>query len=405
MRIFRNWKRLFLLVLIVSIIGSSNVHAVESKGNMLVDTSITAVQATKGKLATVSYVNKVLSFLVQPLTGHDAQSLIVRDLFEYYCEQTNGKYFQKQKNGEFSTILTGTILISEDEWTFIQENLDEPLTEAIVDIFAERIANADGIVADCRNTTTYEQFYSIIENFIPEYKDWVQGNRAAIEFWIREALKQQDSVQYYFGDILHETLHEASARKSGTFQSRRTTQNSWQVWRRDSRSWELLNHQSDEWVALSVGDLPGTFAVLDNEFFTDLGLKDSLIYSTYAHSSSTVNKFNLIGVMDELQSVIVSMRADAVLNSIDYYADDVRTMSPQIIRNYCWFRGLALCYVSELQRYDESKYNQFIKDPLLPNLLRDMITYGDNCALCLGKPITLKKSQAFYSFAQLANLP
>lgn len=405
MRIFGKWKRLFLLALIVSIINSSNVYAVESQENTLVDASITTVQTAEGKLATVSYVNKALSFLAQPLTGHDTQSLIVRDLFEYYCEQTNGKYFQKQENGEFSTILAGTILITEDEWAFIQKNLDEPLTEAVVDIFAERIANADGIVADCGNTTTYEQFYTIVENFMPEYKDWVLDNQAAIKFWIKESLKQQDSVQYYFGDILHETLHEASAQKSGTFQSRRTTQNSWQVWRSDSHLWKLLNPQSNEWITLSVSDLPRTFTVLDDDFFANLGLKDSLIYSTYAHSSSTVNKFNLIGIMDELQSVIVSMRADAILNSIGYYADDVRTISPQIIRSYCWFRGLALCYVSKLQRYDESKYQQFIKDPLLPDLLRDMITYGDNCALCFGKPIALKKSQAFYSFARLANLP
>lgn len=391
-------KQLFIIFLVI-LSMSSNVYAAEPQAGFSVGGEANNIQFTDSKLVTASYINKVFPFLDQPLTENDAQSLAIRDLFEYYYQQTNGKYFQKLENGEFSTILTGTILITEDEWAFIQENWEEPLTEKVVDIFAERVANADEIVAGGRNTTTYEQFYSIVENFMPEYKDWVQENRAAIEFWIKESLKQQDFVQYYFSDILHETLHEASARKSGTFQSRRTTQNSWQVWRRDSHSWKLLNPQSNEWLTLSVNNLPGTFSVLDREFFVDQGLQTSSLYLAYSQSSSTVNKYNLIGIMDELQSVIVAMRADAILNSIDYYGDDVRVIASKTIQDYCWFRGLALHYVSELKTYNKPKYEQLMENDLLIELLRDMINYGDDCALSLGRPSTRKSCQLYYDFA------
>lgn len=404
MRFSTNLKQLCILALVI-LSMSGNVYAAESQNCPFVEADISSFQPADSKLATVSYINKAFSFLEQPLTENDDHLLVIRDLFEYYYQQTNGKYFQKLKNGEFSTILVGTILITENEWVFVQENLDEPLTENMVNVFVERVTNADDIVNSGRNTTTFKQFYSIIENFMPEYKDWVLENRAAIEFWIKESLKQQDFVQYYFGDILHETLHEASARKSGTFQNRRTNQNSWQVWRQDSHSWKLLNPQLNEWTTISVRNLPRTFSVLSKKFFADQGLKTSPLYSVYSQSSSTVNKFNLIGIMDELQSVIVEMRADAILNSIDYYDDDARVIASRTIQDYCWHRGLALCYVAELQQYDKDKYQQLMDDPLLPNLLRDMINYGDGCALSLGRPVTRKSCQPYYAFARLANLP
>lgn len=356
------------------------------------DTPSTAVVETQKTTAAFSQeeVDSVLNGQTDgPITIQEIQSLLdipaenrsfwksgaqyatVYDFLYLYMEQY-GQRFVTYTGDAFLYPAGDSMWMSADEWAYFVDHIDTLIRRSSVLIVLMRTQQCEDFLRARHIPDTYERYKEVVDAFYPEFSDFVDENREAVEFWIKpfSPTGNQSYIKTYFSTLLHELQHEISAKKSNTFDRRAVVNNSWAVYSRKPSTYYYYNVAQKEWVSIDPISVPASSSMIDPS--TPEAMKNTMLYELYYSGNSSSNNWGLYGLLLEFASSEITLRTDVLSTSIDYHYDKV----PALTQEMCYFwEGSVLHYLAGLQEKKPEAYAQIMEDKQLLQLIVDLSSY------------------------------
>ena len=174
-----------------------------------------------------------------------------------------------------------------------------------------------------------------------------------------------------FSSIMHEIAHEQSAKKSGVFQRRYVTANTWGVyWSSMPNHIWSFNPNTKCSTELVVYPIPKTLDLIKREEIPE-DVKKTVYYKVYFAKDSMSNLIAIYGMLEELCASSIDIRMNVIESSLkntSFYEDTLQSI-------YFW-RGAIGEYLIHLKENNPNIYNK-LTDSNLADMLSDTLSFID----------------------------
>lgn len=287
----------------------------------------------------------------------------------------DGVYYHKDGDS-YVYPADSSMWMSAKEWSSLTEDLHQPVTLGTVKVLVQRTIDCNEYLENRKHAFTYDRYHDVIENFFPEFLSLVESNQNAVTYWLDP--DPNAGVLIYnksnFARIIHELLHEESAKQAGAFEGRKASDNAWAIaWSRKPASINYYDASSHGWVPLDTskrlpeGDIINTTA--------PASVMDTQAYKTYFSSDdTTANSWGLYGMLQEFCSAVAEMRVHTICASIDFHYED---LPDSRLQEYYFWKGAILNYLAVLSEENPEMYASLLADEDLATLLVNLLDYAD----------------------------
>lgn len=264
-----------------------------------------------------------------------------------------------------------SIWMTTEEWDELTDNLYCPISLATINKIVERTVFCDEFVKNHTITVSYKLYKEEIDAFYSEYSELLHNNSVAAKYWIREMNKKTIYEPDKFSSIMHEIAHEQSAKKSGVFQRRYVTANTWGVyWSSMPNHIWSFNPNTKCSTELVVYPIPKTLDLIKREEIPE-DVKKTVYYKVYFAKDSMSNLIAIYGMLEELCASSIDIRMNVIESSLkntSFYEDTLQSI-------YFW-RGAIGEYLIHLKENNPNIYNK-LTDSNLADMLSDTLSFID----------------------------
>lgn len=333
--------------------------------------------------ATMNYIITQLN----ELTGKDNELLkddteaTVEDFLHEFASMTGKRYIRY--NGERFVYSSGdSMWMSEEEWNELIQNYNEVISIDTVDKIIDQTYASNDFIKTHHIPDTYERFKDMIDGFYGEFSDIIDEYPNSTKYWVNKSCETGFYDPTDFAAIIHELLHEISARKSDSFVARGEDSRGWYV-RTDSNPSQMFiyNVPEQEWVEFDAIKVPMSNYLIDE---VPEAVKESKWYKTYLTGETSSNTKGIWGIMQELQSSVATLRTDVISGSIQYHFDEL--LDERIADFYFW-HGTILHYLSGLKENNPETYEKLINNDDFIDVVYELLNYGKSQTWELGVKI------------------
>ena len=275
----------------------------------------------------------------------------------------------KEVDGTYLYPAGSSSWMSADEWSALQNQLNQPLLLSTVQTILKRTQEVKAFLNENQTPGTPEKFDAVVNALFPQFSDLADESDEAVAYW----LDGQES-RYEFGRLentLHELAHEGAARRSGVFQSRAVTSDTLEVtWSALPSIYYFYAPSDGTWRKIE------TKAVVSGRTAAARAPKDvqsTYLYDVYTRPHTSAMNHGIYGMLQEYCSAIINTRIRVVSSSFNYHysKDVVDTMFKEVT----WWEGLIAHYFVYLKVNFPIQYRLLTNDKDLMQLLMDNHEY------------------------------
>jgi len=368
------YKKILLLVVSCLLFMSVESVVLAADINELPDSRGYEIIEDDNGFATKAEVVEALSSLVD-----DPTQISISSNDEYISTKVFLSALAELRNycgiidGKLVYPMGDSIWLSAEEWDELVKNLYSPISMKTVNTIIQRTIETDEFVKTHNIPVSYEYYKETIEAFYGEFLDLLKSNAAAAKYWVKELNRNTIYDPEKFSSLLHEIAHEQSAKKSGAFEKRYVTADTWGVY------WgNIPNHiwpydpKTKENTEIAMLSIPRTLSLVKEQSIPE-EVQKTIWYKVYSKSDSMSNKIGVYGMLEEFCASSIDLRARVIESSLHgkqdcFYEDALQGV-------YFW-EGTIGQYLIDLKRSSPNVYNQLISSNF-SDLLRDTMEYID----------------------------
>ena len=338
-----------------------------------------ALGGVQDRIATVDDVIEIIygqeSVKSDPCVQGSEDVATVGIFLDVLSEAFDGVYYY-QEDGDYIYPGGDTMWMSSEEWSSLTADPGRSLTLGTAKVIVQRTVDCAKFIRERRTVPTYEKYRDVIEGFFPEFLPLVENNEEAVGYWLDP--NPNASFRIYnssdFANVIHELLHEESARRSGAYKSRKAGSNAWTVtWSKNPAVTHYYDISRHQWLELDTSaKLPQGNIIKDS---VPPAVKDVSLYKTYILSSQAAsNSFGLYGMLQEFCSTVAETRVHTISSSMNFNFEDFP--DSHLTEHYFW-KGAILNYLATLSEEKPSTYSMLLSDNSLVTLIVDLLDYAD----------------------------
>lgn len=297
------------------------------------------------------------------------------DFLDMLSVAFDGVYYYK--DGDSYVYPAGSSMwLSAGEWTSLTGDPSQPVTLGTVKVLVQRTIDCNAYLENRKHALTYERYRNVVENFFPEFLSLVESNQNAVTYWLDP--DPNAGVLIYnksnFARIIHELLHEESAKQAGAFEGRKASDNAWAIaWARKPASINYYDVSSHGWVSLDTSKKLPEGGIINTT--APASVMDTQAYKTYFSSKdTTANSWGLYGMLQEFCSAVAEMRVHTICASIDFHYED---LPDSRLQEYYFWKGAILNYLAVLSEENPEMYASLLANEDLATLLVNLFDYAD----------------------------
>lgn len=269
--------------------------------------------------------------------------------------------------------------MSAAEWAELSGDLSRAVPRGILAEIDRRTEVCSSALEEMSGIKSADAYVAALEVFCPEFSILAGSNRDAVAYWLGRTDGGLDAGDGKFASVLHELAHEASARLSGGFLSRKADGNTWSVlWDpgvREIHPYDVLRHES---VGIRMARLPETWDLVDAEAVPE-AVRTLSGYESYFAETSAANVFGAYGMLEEFCTETVELRYRVVSTAM---GRGRRSFCLHDLRGIYFWDGALGCYLRALREQRPELYRDLMADGSFAGVL------SDTCA-CVDEQISL----------------
>jgi hypothetical protein len=301
-----------------------------------------------------------------------AATATVSDFLSELTASDKGRFIRLD-NGKFLYPAEDSMWLSSQEWTQLTKQLNQPVSLATVRVLLQRTKAASDFLWNHYTPLSYTAYSETIDAFFPEFSKIIVSNQAAVKYWLNTDANCTTYDSSHFHALLHECLHEQSARMSGVFARRYAQSSIWAVeWQAKPPVMYYYDLETRSWNGVTLQDVPAANSLLSG---ASDAVKKSVYYSEYTKDNTVSNDYGIYGMLQEFCSAAVDLRVEIVSSSLTYHFQKI---SEDQFQEYYWWKGAILHYLDALSTADSKAYNKLVQDKALMNLLNDTFSYTEH---------------------------
>ena len=295
----------------------------------------------------------------------------IREFLKWYNASAEyGILEQNRDTGDFYYPAKDTVILSAEEWEYLNIHLDDSLLYSEVMLLCDRAAKALVEIKRINYFDTWEEVDIITQNYLPFVYSIVTDYESCMKYFMANSLNED--VLYVkreeYARAIHEAQHEGSAKLSGVFQGRRKTDSYWQIrWSNKPGTYYYFDFTNDSWVDSRNLYFPNT-SLIYNSRCSD-SVKENSFLKDYATNYDLIaNIYGLQGLLQEFASYALEAKVEFVCASLNINNRGVQHA------DYDWYILMKYMVIESLNYIEEkqpSQYASFMKDT-------DMIRYLNN---------------------------
>lgn len=274
-------------------------------------------------------------------------------------------------NGNIVYPMGDSMWMSAEEWNELLDNVYRPISSETINKIVERTITCDEFVKSHYIPVSYELYKEDIDAFYSEYSELLHNNSAAAKYWIGEMNKKTIYEPDKFSSLMHEIAHEQSAKKSGAFQRRYVTANTWGVyWSSMPNHIWSFNPKTKYSTELIIYPIPKTLDLVNRENIPK-DVQNTIYYKVYFTKDSMSNLIGVYGMMEELCASSIDIRMNVIESSLkntSFYEDTLQSI-------YFW-KGAIGEYLIHLKENNINIYNKLIGSNF-SDMLNDTLSFID----------------------------
>ena len=307
--------------------------------------------------------------------------ITVREFLKWYNASAEyGILEQNRDTGDFYYPAKDTVILSAEEWEYLNIHLDDSLLYSEVMLLCDRAAKAIVEIKRVNYFDTWEEVDIITQNYLPFVYSIVTDYESCMKYFMADSLNED--VLYIkreeYARAIHEAQHEGSARLSHVFQGRRKNDSTWQIrWSNKPGTYYYYDFTNGNWVDSRNLYFPYT-SVIYNSRCSD-GVKENSFLKDYATNYDLIaNIYGLQGLLQEFASYALEAKVEFVCGSLNINNRGVQHT------DYDWYILMKYMVMESLNYLEEKEpvqYNNFMKNAnmvrYLNNIFKEMDYYEE----------------------------
>ena len=258
--------------------------------------------------------------------------------------------------------------MSAAEWAELSGDLSRAVPRGILDEIDRRTGVCSSALEEMSGIGSADAYVAALEVFYPEFSALAGGNRDAVAYWLGQTDGGLDARDGKFASVLHELAHEASARLSRGFLSRKANGNTWSVlWSPDVREIHPYDMLRLESVGIRMAQLPKTWDLVDAEAVPET-VRNLPGYESYFAETSAANVFGPYGMLEEFCAETVELRYRVVSTAM---GRGRRSFCLHDLRGIYFWDGALGCYLRALREKRPELYRDLMADGPFAGVLSD----------------------------------
>lgn len=263
--------------------------------------------------------------------------------------------------------------LSEEEWSELVHNFDNNISMETVNKIVQRTLECDEFIKVHSIPDTYDKYKESIDAFYREYSDLLSSNTSAAKYWMKEWNKATIYEPDKFSSLLHEITHEQSAKRSGAFEKRFVTANTWGVyWSKMPNHIWPYNPKTRANTEISIIPIPTTLNLVQTQNIPEI-IKKTDWYKVYFTKDSMSNKIGVYGMLEEFCASSVDIRISVIDSTLQY---DRRGLYEEVLQRVYFWKGAIGQYLVDLKKSSPSAFERIVNSEF-SDLLNDTIKYVD----------------------------
>ena len=324
--------------------------------------------------------------------------ITIKDFLEMYYFSAGSLILEKNEEGEFYYPAKDTVILSSEEWEYLNTHLDRPILYSEAKILCERAGSALSEIRDANYFDSWEEVDRITKNYLPFVYSVVTEYKTCMEYFMSEGLNYSQTPESMvkmidrddYSRAIHEAQHEGSAKLSGKFEGRRKNDDWWQIrWSSEPYNYFYFDFTNDTWVDSKQLALPNTSTIYNNRC-SDKVKENDFLREYVTNYDFIANIYGLQGLLQEYASYALESKIEFVCSSLDINNRHIGNT------DYDWYilmKYMVMESINYIEEKHPTQYEKFMKDTdmirFLNNTFKEMDYYEEVYRLYL-------KSYAFW---------
>lgn len=279
---------------------------------------------------------------------------------------------------EFYYPAKDTVILSAEEWEYLNSNLDKVMLYSEAQLLYERSKKAQDDFENYKHFDSFEEIEHLTNNYLGFVSELVYDTKGCINYFM-DYSEPKFAIWGNYGDFsraVHESQHEKSARLSGDFSHRVKRDDLWLVyWGSRPSTFYYFDMTNGNWV-----DNRNTYSYntsnIYNKYCPDEVKEDSFM-KLYATDNDLIsNIYGLQGLLQEFCSYALQAKIEFINTSLGVADASVGCT------NYDWYlmlKYLSMQFIEHIEENNSVSYETIMSDMdmvrFINNTMREMDEY------------------------------
>ena len=293
----------------------------------------------------------------------------IKEFLKYYNNLTDNTIIFRDADN-FYYPAEDTFILSSEEWEYLITNLDKPILYSEAKVLCERTKIFFEDKEKLSEINSWEEVELISQKYLPFASSIVTDYKSCMSYFLDFTTTKIERSD--FARAIHESQHEGSARLSNRYQTRRKSDDMWQIrWSSEPSTYYYYDYISGNWI-----DSKSIYTVNSSTIYRKTcpeGLLDDDFLKDYCTNSDLIaNIYGVQGLLQEYVSYALEGKVELVSTSLGL--NDASTGDA----DYDWilmFKYMTIEHLNYMKETNPENYKKFMNDTDMIRMLNN--TYKD----------------------------